>query len=192
MDVNYRQATPKDADHLAVFVNDAGEGLPAYLWGEMAGPGESIWDVGRRRARRQEGGFSYRHATMAEISGTVAGCIIDYPAAAEPAEIDPETPPMFVPLMELENLAPGSWYLNVLAVSPGIRGKGVGSGLIANAEARAKRAGKNVVSMIASDGNPNAIRLYERLGYIRRQRRPIVKKGWIYDGENYVLLTKEI
>ena len=32
---------------------------------------------------------------------------------------------MFVPLQELENLAPGTWYVNVLAVRPEFRGLGL-------------------------------------------------------------------
>ena len=36
-------------------------------------------------------------------------------AEPAPGPVDPDTPPIFVPLLELEALAPGSWYLNVLA-----------------------------------------------------------------------------
>ncbi|MGI9385878.1 MAG: hypothetical protein ACR2OX_00465 [Methyloligellaceae bacterium] len=55
-----------DAPLLAELVNYAGEGLPHYLWSEMTEPGERAWDVGRRRARREDGGFSYLNATMIE------------------------------------------------------------------------------------------------------------------------------
>ena len=37
---------------------------------------------------------------------------------------------MFVPLQELENLAPGTWYVNVLAVHPPFRGLGLGTKLL--------------------------------------------------------------
>src|SRR5262245_41533083 len=55
-----------DAPLLAELVNYAGEGLPLYLWSRMTEPGESAWDVGRRRAAREEGSFSYRNATIIE------------------------------------------------------------------------------------------------------------------------------
>ena len=45
-----RPATIDDATVLAELVNRAGEGMPLYLWGQMAEPGEAAWDVGRRRA----------------------------------------------------------------------------------------------------------------------------------------------
>jgi hypothetical protein len=41
---------------LAELVNHAGEGIPLYLWDQMAEPGEAAWDVGRRR----DSGPSYR------------------------------------------------------------------------------------------------------------------------------------
>ena len=46
-----------------------------------AGPIESTaraWDVGRRRAAREEGSFSYRNATIIEQCGQYAGCLIGY------------------------------------------------------------------------------------------------------------------
>jgi hypothetical protein len=58
-----------DAPILAELVNHAGEGMPLYLWGKMAEPGESAWDVGRRRAAREEGSFSYRNAIMIDHEG---------------------------------------------------------------------------------------------------------------------------
>ena len=55
---NLRPARPEDAEALAELINYAGEGLPIYLWERMAESGETVWDVGRRRARREEGAFS--------------------------------------------------------------------------------------------------------------------------------------
>lgn len=66
-----RPATPDDADALAQLVNLAGEGLPLHLWERMAAPGQSPWDVGRARARRDTGGFSWRNATVREAKGRV-------------------------------------------------------------------------------------------------------------------------
>ena len=54
---------------LAELVNYAGDGLPFHLWSKMAAPGESAWEVGRGRAARPEGGFSYRNATIIEHLG---------------------------------------------------------------------------------------------------------------------------
>lgn len=123
----FRRATIDDAPTLAELVNHAGEGLPLYLWGKMAAPGETAWDVGRRRAARQEGSFSYRNAMIVEQDSQCAGCLIGYEIPDDPAPIADDMPAMFVPLQELENLAPGTWYVNVLAVLLRFRRQGLGT-----------------------------------------------------------------
>ena len=106
---SFRPATIDDADVLAELVNYAGEGMPLYLWGELAEPGQSAWDVGRHRAAREDRSFSYRNATIIEHDGQCAGCLIGYEIPDNPGPIPDDMPTMFVPLQELENLAPGSW-----------------------------------------------------------------------------------
>ncbi len=186
-----RPATLQDAEILAELVNHAGEGLPLYLWERLAEPGQSPWDVGRERARRQQGSFSYRNATMIDHQGQAAGCLIGYEIPDHPGAIDPGMPAMFRPLQELENLAPGTWYVNVLAVLPGFRGKGLGSNLLQLADETAQKLGKRGMSVIVSDGNPGARRLYQRCGYREAAARPMIKEAWIKAGQNWVLLTKD-
>lgn len=187
-----RPATLADAPILAELVNYAGEGLPLYLWGKMAGPGESAWEVGRRRAAREEGSFSYRNATVIEHAGACAGALIGYAIADAPEPIGADMPAMFVPLQELENLAPSTWYVNVLAVLPQYRGLGLGTRLLARADETGRALGKSGMSVIVSDANPGARRLYERCGYVERARRAMVKEGWVNEGRNWVLLTKSL
>ena len=174
-----RRATPDDAHALAELINSAGEGMPAYLWERMAEPGESVWDVGRRRARREEGGFSYRNAVVIEEAGKVAACLIGYPLPEEPEPIDPEgMPAMFVPLQELENLAPATWYVNVLAVYPEQKGRGLGTRLLGLPDKLAAAAGSRGLSIIVSNANLGARRLYERCGYHQVAERAMVKEEW--------------
>src|SRR5262245_8512465 len=114
-----RPGKPEDAAALAELVNFAGEGLPLYLWGKMADAGQSAWDVGRIRAGRDTGAFSWRNAVVAEQGGAVAACLMGYPLPGTAPPIDlAEMPAMFVPMEELERLAPGTWYVNVLAAYP--------------------------------------------------------------------------
>jgi ribosomal protein S18 acetylase RimI-like enzyme len=186
----FRPATQGDAPALTELVNFAGEGLPLYLWTRMAEAGESAWDVGRRRAMRETGSFSYRNATVAETGGRVIAGLIGYPLPDRPEAIDDEMPPMFVPLQELENLAPGTWYVNVLATSPEYRNRGYGTRLLGIAERLAAAAGRPGLSIIVSDANAGARRLYERCGCSEVAQRPMVKEGWENPGENWVLLVK--
>lgn len=187
-----RPATLSDAPILAELVNYAGEGLPLYLWSKMAAPGESAWDVGRKRAARDEGSFSYRNATVIEQDGACAGCLIGYEIGDDPAPIGADMPAMFVPLQELENLAPSTWYVNILAVLPQYRGQGLGAKLLGVADETGRRLAKRGMSVIVSDGNPGARRLYERCGYQAVATRAMVKEDWVNEGGNWVLLTKRL
>lgn len=187
-----RPARIEDAAVLAELVNYAGEGLPLYLWGKLAGPGQSAWEVGRNRAAREEGSFSFRNATIIERDGRAAGCLIGYVIPDEPGSIPADMPAMFVPLQELENLAPGTWYVNVLAVLPLLRGAGLGTRLLGLADETGRSLGTRGMSVIVSDANTGARRLYERAGYSEAARRIMMKEGWVNGGREWVLLTKAL
>jgi len=190
--MTFRPATKADAPALAELVNYAGEGLPLYLWTKLAKGGEDPWAVGRARAEREEGAFSYRNATVIEVSGECAGCLIGYEIADVPKPVSPDMPPIFVPFQELENLAPGTWYINVLAVLPKFRNRGLGVELIALAEETGRKAGKRGMSLIVADKNFGARRLYERQGYTPRAERRFVVEDWNTENEAGLLLVKDL
>ena len=191
--INFRAAMSEDANALAVLINFAGEGLPLYLWASMAQPGEDAWKVGRSRALREEGSFSYRNSIIAELSGETAGCLIGYALAKEPEKTDLSSiPPIFVPLQELEELAADSWYINVVAVNPEFRGRGVGSRLLERAEQAASEADKPEVSLIVADANVGARKLYARAGFSELAKKPMVKEQWHSEAREWVLMVKAV
>jgi ribosomal protein S18 acetylase RimI-like enzyme len=188
----FRRATPADAAAMADLVHFASEGLAFYLWSRMAGPGGDPWAVGRERAGREVGAFSYRNAILAERDGRVAAGLIGYPLPDVP-EPPPDNPPaMFVPLNELEDLVPGTWYVNVLAAYHEHRGKGYGTALLDLAEEMARGTRRRGMSIIVADANVAARRLYERCGYREVASRRMVKEGWAHPGTSFVLLTKSL
>jgi [ribosomal protein S18]-alanine N-acetyltransferase len=65
-------------------------------------------------------------------------------------------------VLDLRGPFPG--YIQTVCVRPDARGRGYGAGLIAFAESRIFRESPNVF-MCVSTFNPDARRLYERLGY---------------------------
>lgn len=187
-----RDAKPDDADHLVRFINMAADDLPLHFWQKSVGPDGDPLAWGRERAARETGSFSYRNAWLAEVEGEVAACLLGYPAAMEPEPIEPGTPPIFVPLLELEAMAPGSWYLNVLATYPAFRGRGLGSALLARAEAVTRQAGRSTVSLIAEDTHLDALRLYRAKGFREIARRPVVKEDWPVEASEWILFTKAV
>ena len=186
-----RDARRSDCAELARLVDLAGEGLPCYHWQQIAEPGQDPWEVGCERATRETGSFSYRNGVVAEVDGKIAGALVGYPLATEPEAIDTEgTPRMWIPLLELESIAAGTWYINTVAVFTEARGLGVGSKLMQWAEQTASDLGLRGTSLIVSDANRGARKLYDRLGYKEVANRPMIKEPWRSDGENWVLLIR--
>jgi ribosomal protein S18 acetylase RimI-like enzyme len=188
-----RPARKDDARALAELIDIAGEGFGTYLWSQAAGPGESALDVGMRRAQRDEGGFSYRNATVAEIDGNIAGLLLGYRLADPYDTGDLERLPALVrPLVELESVAPASWYVNALAAFPEFRNKGLGTRLLAEAETIARKAKALSLSIIVAEANEGAKRLYLRSGYAETARRRLVPFPGLPHGGDWLLLTKPV
>ncbi len=189
--VTVRAAARSDCAELAQLINLAGESLPLYLWQQMAGADGDPWEIGRQRAARDSGSFSYRNSVVAEVDGEIAGALVGYPVADEPEAIDTDsTPAMWIPLLKLESCAAGTWYVNSVATFPEFRELGVGSKLMRWAEQHVLDLGLRGVSLIVSDANQGARRLYERLGYAATASRPMVKEQWQNDGKTWVLMIK--
>jgi ribosomal protein S18 acetylase RimI-like enzyme len=189
----FRAATKADAAALAVLVDIAGEGLPAYLWSTLRASGQSILEVGRERARREEGGFSYRNAVVAEVDGEVAACLVGY-RLDDPYELGAlnEIPELVRPLVLLEAKAPGSWYVNVLATFPEFRRQGLGFELLGIAERKAREANAPALSVIVAAGNERAVRLYKAAGYEARAAEPIFAYPGCPHSGDWMLMVKAL
>ena len=190
--MDIRKARAADAAHLVRFINMAADDLPLHFWRKSVGAAGDPWAFGAERAARDSGNFSYNNAWLAERDGAVAACLLGYAAEDAPGPIDPGTPAIFVPLLELEALAPGSWYLNVLATYADHRGAGLGSALLAHAETVAAAAGHRMISLIAADTHQDALRLYTAKGYHEVARRPVVKGDWDVAATEWILFTKPV
>ena len=170
-----RRATVADAAALARLVNFAGEGMPLYFWRRIAGDGEDPWEIGRRRQGERVADSTI---FVVDQGGGAVACLTGYPVPAFPEPVGADEPDIFRPLAELENLAPLTWYVNVLAALPEHRGRGFGARLLALAEDIARDRGLPAMSLIISSGNAGARRLYQRTGYVEIARREIVKDVW--------------
>ena len=189
----YRRATSEDVPELPELVNIAGDGLPLYLWAKLANSGESPWDVAIDRARRGVGGFAFDNTVVRDEGGKIASCLIGYPLTSAPHVYSHNNAPASVaPLYELEATVPESWYINVLATFSEYRGRGFGTELLHVADMLALDAQCAGLSLVVSDANTGARRLYERHGYKERATRPIVKEGWEHAGQNWMLLVKDL
>ena len=189
----FRPATKADASALAVLVDIAGEGMPAHMGSTLAAPGQSILEVGRERAARETGGFSWKNAVVAETGGEVAACLVGY-RLDDPYDLSAfaEMPPMVQPLLKLEARAPGSWYVNVLATFPEFRRLGIATKLLELAGSKGREAGAPALSVIVGSWNESAARRYRRAGYAALATEPaILFPGCPHTGD-WVLMIKSL
>ncbi len=189
----FRRARKADAAALAVLVDIAGEGMPAYMWSTLKAPGQSVLEFGRERAARDTGGFCWRNTVVAEIDGEVAASLVGY-RLDDPYDLGvlAETPEIVHPLVKLEAKAPGSWYVNVLATFPEFRGRGIGAELLRIAETKGCEAAAPAMSVIVASWNQGAARLYQRAGYSALASEPaILFPGCPHQGD-WVLMVRSL
>jgi GNAT superfamily N-acetyltransferase len=189
----YRPATIADASALAVLVDIAGEGMASHMWQALVAPGQSAIEIGRERARREEGGFSYRNATVAEIDGEIAAGLVGY-RLDEPYDLGrfDAMPDMVQPLLRLEAQAPGSWYVNVLACFPEFRRRGIGVRLLEIADGKGRDQGAPAMSVIVGSWNEGAARLYGRAGYTPQATQAAILPPSLPGRGEWVLMTKTL
>jgi ribosomal protein S18 acetylase RimI-like enzyme len=180
-----RLAREADAPRLAILINEAAHGLALHAWTRSAEPGGDPWAIGAalQAERAREGLWT----VIDKGAGPVAGLQVWPPGGGAPSSARSA---IFEPFRELRALVPDSLYVNVLATLPEARGRGFGTRLMGVAEEIAGEAGLPGLSLIVSDANTDARRLYARLGYAERAARPMVKDGWDGPGETWLLLVR--
>ena len=190
MPVTVRRATTDDASLLVRIVDMASAGLIPALWDSMAPGGMDGSAVGQALVLAQDGDFSYRHGFVLEEEGVPIGGIIGYPLPTTARPVGPEVPQAFVAIEELANLVPGYWYINMMALVPEARGRGLGARLLNEAEAQARSCGCPGVSLIVAATNAAAIRAYRRSGYREVARRPFEPGANGMEPTEALLMTK--
>ncbi|WP_020680652.1 GNAT family N-acetyltransferase [Marinobacterium rhizophilum] len=191
--MDIRNATPEDAQELALLINLAGEGMPAYLWQDMTEDSETPLEAGARRAARTEGGFSYTHARVCSDDGRVLGMLLSY-RLPDPYEVGDITqyPELIRPLVTLEARVPGSWYINAIATHENCRGQGVARRLMADASRQSRENNCTLMSLIVASENHAAIQLYASTGFSSIHTLPVVSYPGCLHGGEWVLMTKTV
>lgn len=188
-----RRATKDDSKSLASLIDLAGKGLPVHLWTQMKSKNQSALDFGAERAARDEGGFSYRYAWVAEqnreVAAMILGCKQPNPYSLEDLDENPE---FMRPIVELEAEAPGSWYISALATFPQFRQQGMGGALLSMAESISEDEGCDQISLIVSSANSNAIRLYKSVNFRPLANKAIVPLLGHSQSGDWVLMAKDL
>ena len=191
MPATVRKATPEDASLLIRVIDMASEGLVPALWDRMAPEDMDGSAVGQALVSAEEGVFSYRHGFVLDQDGSLIGAMIGYPLPTTAEPVGPEVPDAFVAIEELASLVPGYWYINMVAMMPEARGKGLGAALLNEAEAQARRSGCPGLALVVAATNDRALRAYARAGYREIARRPFELGEFGMEPTEALLMAKE-
>ena len=183
-----RPARKSDCRRIAELYSVSSDGVADYIWTKLAQPGEDILDVGRRRYERQGTPYSYENCKMVELHGAVVGMLVAFPIKVD--RNHRETDPVLVPYSLLEE--DESYYICGMAVDEGQRGKGIGTALLNEAERTGRKMGFKKLSLIVFEENVGARQLYERIGYVERQRHPVVPHPLIHYAGYALLMVKDL
>lgn len=144
-----RHATPADWP----FVEDLGRRRA----GTSGVRGASDEELRRGYARLLDAVASQSHVGLvAEHDGKPAGFLLLLDRLPDEVTLQPQA------------------FVAYMAVEPELERHGVGAALLAAAEDEARRRGLPYISLMVTEGNAPAIRLYERAGY-RTERRLMCK-----------------
>jgi ribosomal protein S18 acetylase RimI-like enzyme len=181
----FRPATREDSRKIAELFGIASGGVAEYLWSTLVTeyPGLAPIEIGARRYAREEGAFSYKNCTVAELGGEVVGMLHAFPMEEpEQEEAGEDVDPILEPYSRLE--VPGSYYVSAMAVFPKHQGKGLGKRMLEIATEQARDRGYQQVSLLVFGQNEGAVELYRRNGFRVVDRAPVVPHEFIrYTGE---------
>lgn len=163
-----RPAVPADADAVVRFIMMAeGDTIP-FLTG-FSDPAKAAEKIRGWALSPVPNRYSLAHTLVADGGGAAAGAVISFPADAQPGLDtivldDIRGRGRSLDFLFFEGI-PGTYYLSIMGVDPGQRGRGIGTALMAAAEEKGKALGFARASLIVETDRPRARALYERVGY---------------------------
>ncbi|MDX6382001.1 MAG: hypothetical protein QOI57_3025 [Rubrobacteraceae bacterium] len=135
-----RPATSDDCYRIAELFRISSSGLAEYVWSTLAlqYPGLTLLEIGARRYASEEGAFSYKNCTVAELGREVISMMHAYPMEDGPAQEEPREPmdPVLEPYSRLE--VPGSYYISGMAVFSEHHGMGLDTKMLRIAKEKAR------------------------------------------------------
>lgn len=189
-----RPGEPRDSSALAILADAAARRVASSLWGLNAKPGQSWIEIGRTKILSAKTTTIF-HANwqVCDVDGHIAGGVCGF-AIADP--YDPgdvaHLPDFFMPLIEMERVAKGCWNLQVIAVFPEYRGKGLARLLIERACEVARSTGAHRMVLPVESPNTGAIDLYRSCGFTDWERRPFIPFPGSDDSGEWILMVKDL
>lgn len=193
-EITIRPATKADVAEVALLVNIATHGGVRGGWeyDERAKGTYDPLEVGRLDMLDETSGLNWRNASMAQSDGEIVGMLLGYPQPDEMGAFPGDLEGFLVPIVELEWLSAGMWFVSMLGVHVPWRSHGVGGRLLALAEAKRGETQRRGLALIVEDTNTGARALYERMGFAVTASRPMRQfPDGTQPGKDWLLMVKE-
>jgi predicted N-acetyltransferase YhbS len=158
-DLQIRDSVPADGAAIECVT------LAAYE--EYAAQMPAHWQMYRDNIVATLADYAPAEQIVAERAGQIVGCVLLYPAGGEMQRRWP--------------------WVRLLAVDRSARGQGIGAALMNECIRRARRSGAPALSLHTTDLMHTAMRLYERMGFVRAPELDFspapgrVVKGYLLD-----------
>ncbi|MGB0562600.1 MAG: GNAT family N-acetyltransferase [Spirulinaceae cyanobacterium] len=189
----YRAAHVEDAAAIAHGIVQAGDGFLEFALVDLP-PQMPLVTVLTPHLGQPEGVFSYRNSDVAVVDETIVGVIVSFPAEQNDAS------PEFLQLIPSDRLAalddffnaalPESWYIDTLWVDAAYRRRGIGGGLIEQAQARAQAANRSTLSLMAWADKPETLAFYAAQGFEVVKPVPVGQHPALRHAEGFLLLQR--
>ena len=182
--LRFREGTPNDATTLALVLDSAGRRVPSYFWSQYAARGQSFFEFGREKIRKETDTGSYcKNWNVGEINSELVGAFFGFIVDNPYPEIDYENEPdWWLPFLELEKIASGSWLLQAISILPEHRGKGLAKKFLTKSDEVAQSKGVTNITLQVEEINHIALKTYKSHGYTEIAR----KKKFRYSVANIV------
>ena len=169
--VNFRPATPDDADFLVPLINESSGGVWPAVWKALAKEMEETKVAGARYLSDTDNDLSIKNTVLVESEGMSIGamtsyrekCISPSELASTPTLLPVELDKALQPYRELCD--PNSLFVAEICFLPEARGKGLGTRLLQHAVNCAIEQKLPRVTLRVFSINTGALRLYERFGF---------------------------
>ena len=192
--VKFRDGLESDATSLALLFDAAGRRIVSYFWSLYAAEGQSFFEFGRENIRTNDEGKSFhKNWQIAELDNKLLGAFFGFRVPDPYPEISyDEEPEWWIPFLELEKSAAGSWLLQAISVLPEYRGQGHAHALLSKAEEVAKDNGANKITLQVEAINQIAVKTYTSNGYTELARRELIPFPFSQDTGDIILMEKNL
>ena len=192
--MKFRAGKIDDAITLTLILDAAGGRIPSYFWSLYAAEGQFFFEFGRENIRTNHDGKSFhKNWKIAELDNKLLGAFFGFRIANPYPEVNyEEEPEWWIPFLELEEIAAGSWLLQAISVLPEFRGQGHANALLARAEEEAKASGAKKITLQVEEINQIALKTYTSNGYAELARRELIPFPFSQDSGDIILMGKNL